>query len=161
MCRPHGLKNRRFLRFTYSQIQNSVPIGSRTRKPLDSRICDPSGLAVGRLRCPFCLEGQVFSGWFNALRRCDRCGYFFSRESGYFGGSIYFGYGVTLLVVLVVGLLLGYVFGMGWSLAVLAPLLAITLVFPIWFFRYARILWMCLDLYLNPPVTEGFEAKGR
>ncbi len=118
-------------------------------------------LAVRRLRCPFCLEGRVFSDWFNALRRCDRCGYFFSRESGYFGGSIVIGYGVTILMVLFVGVLFGYVFGMGWSLTVLAAVLLVALVFPIWFFRYARILWMCLDLYLNPPVTEDFEARGR
>ena len=71
------------------------------------------------------------------------------------------GYGVTILMVLIVGVLLGYVFGMGWSLMVLAAVLLIALVFPIWFFRHARILWMCLDLYLNPPVTEDLEARGR
>jgi uncharacterized protein (DUF983 family) len=117
--------------------------------------------AVIRLRCPCCLKGRVFAGWFNALRQCDQCGYFYSRESGYFGGSIYFGYGATLFVVLIVGTLLGYVFDLGWSKTVFVAVIGVSVVFPIWFFRYARALWMCLDLYLNPPVNEDFESRGR
>lgn len=117
--------------------------------------------AAFRLRCPYCLQGLVFEGWFKIRRRCSECGYFFSRESGYFGGSIYFGYGITLLVALLVGLTLGYVFGLGWSATVFVAVVATTLLFPLWFFRYSRILWMCLDLYLNPPVQEDFEPRGR
>ncbi len=118
-------------------------------------------LAIARLRCPFCLEGAVFNGWFNARRQCGECGYFYSRESGYFGGSILFGYGVTILLALVVGVTLGYFLGMGWSLWVLAAVVLVTLIFPFWFFRYARVIWMCLDLYINPPVREDFEPRGR
>jgi hypothetical protein len=44
---------------------------------------------------------------------------------------------------------------------VVAILLPIVLVFPIWFFRYSRMLWMALDLWLNPPVLEDFQARGR
>ncbi len=110
-------------------------------------------LAITRLRCPFCLEGAVFNGWFNARRQCVEC--------GYFGGSILIGYGVTILLALAVGVTLGYFLGMGWSLWVLAAVVLVTLIFPIWFFRYARVIWMCLDLYFNPPVREDFEPRGR
>jgi len=114
-----------------------------------------------RLRCPVCLEGRVFRDLYNARRNCERCGFFFSRESGYFLGSVYLGYGATLALALVLWFLLSRVFGMGWDLRVLIVLLAFVLVFPIWFFRYARMLWMALDLYLNPPVSEDFDARGR
>jgi uncharacterized protein (DUF983 family) len=117
--------------------------------------------AVTRLRCPYCLEGRIFKGWFSVEPRCFGCGYFYSRESRYFGGSIFFGYGITILIALIVGLTLGYVFGMGWSLGVLAAVVLVTLIFPLWFFRYSRVLWMCLYLYLNPPVLEDFEPRGR
>jgi uncharacterized protein (DUF983 family) len=113
------------------------------------------------LRCPVCSRGHVFRGWFDAARRCTECGFFFSRESGYFLGSVYLGYGATLAVVLPSWFLLSRVLGMGWDFRVLAILLPIVLVFPIWFFRYSRMLWMALDLWLNPPVLEDFQARGR
>ena len=117
--------------------------------------------AAFRLRCPYCLEGQVFEGWFGVRRQCSSCGFFYSRESGFFGGSIYFGYAVTIMVAVVVGFIVGYVFGQGWSIPTLAVVLLVTILFPIWFFRYARILWMCMDLYMNPPVKEDFTSRGR
>ena len=103
----------------------------------------------------------MFEGLFEARRSCASCGFFFSRESGYFLGSVYFGYGVTLAGALIVWYLLSRGLGMGWDARVLIVLVVFVLVFPIWFFRYARMLWMALDLYLNPPVTEDFEARGR
>jgi uncharacterized protein (DUF983 family) len=118
-------------------------------------------IATLRLKCPLCLEGPVFQGWVNALRQCDKCGYFYSRESGYFAGSIYFGYAVSVLLAMIIGVVMGIVFGMGWSPVVLGTILIVVPVFGLWFFRYARILWMCLDLYLNPPVREDFQARGR
>lgn len=123
----------------------------------------PSRLLHGvlTLRCPVCLEGRVFRGWFEAERRCGACGFFFSRESGYFLGSVYLGYGAALALMLALWFLLSRVLGMGWDPRVLAILLATVLVFPVWFFRYARMLWMTLDLWLNPPVAEDFEPRGR
>ena len=128
----------------------------------------PANLPVTRLlrsvlslRCPICLEGVVFGGLFDAGRRCEVCGYFFSRESGYFAGSVFLGYGATLGGAAGLWLLLSRFLGMGWDVRVLIALLVFVLVFSIWFFRYSRMLWMALDLYLNPPVTEDFEPRGR
>ena len=118
-------------------------------------------IGVVRLRCLLCLKGRVFYGLFEARRRCEDCGYFFARESGYFLGSAVFGYAATLAVALVTWFLLSIVMGLGQSWSVLAVLLAIVAVFPIGCFRHFRMLWMALDLYLNPPVKEDFEARGR
>ena len=118
-------------------------------------------IGIIRLRCLICLEGPVFAGFFNSLRRCSHCGYFFARESGYFLGSAYIGYGATAAVAFGTWTGVGSIMGLGWSWIVLVVLLFVASVFPLWFFRYSRMLWMALDLYLNPPVQEDFEARGR
>ena len=121
----------------------------------------PFVLGVVRLRCLVCLEGQVFDGFFRSLRCCGHCGYFFARESGYFLGSAYIGYGATIGVVFGAWVVLSYMMGLGWDWIVLVVLLSVGSVFPLWFFRYSRMLWMALDVYLNPPVQEDFEPRGR
>ena len=118
-------------------------------------------LGVIRLRCPICLEGRVFDNLLNARRECAHCGYFFERESGYFLGSVYFGYGATLVVAIATWFLFARVFALGWHNVVLFILLTVVVFFPIWFFRYSRMLWIALDLYLNPPVSEDFQDRGR
>ena len=118
-------------------------------------------LGVVRLRCPICLEGKVFRGLFAAHRCCENCGYYFSRESGYFLGSFYLGYSITIVVAFLVWFVLGYLAGMGWSPARLAILVAIVAFFPVWFHRYSRLMWVAIDLYLNPPVQEDFQSRGR
>lgn len=80
---------------------------------------------------------------------CDRCGLKFQREPGYFLGSIYFNYGLTALLV-TVAYFVGY---FGTSLApayLLWGLTAFCLFFPLWFFRYARSLWLGWDHYFDP-----------
>ena len=103
----------------------------------------------------------MFSNRWDARRHCEHCGFFYSRESGYFLGSAFFGYGATVAVAIGTWVILGYVFGLGWNWVVLAVLVPLVLLFPIWFFRYSRMLWLAFDLDLNPPVQEDFEARGR
>jgi uncharacterized protein (DUF983 family) len=111
------------------------------------------------LRCPRCGNAPVFRGWFGMHDRCSACGRTFNRAPGYFLGSIYFNYGVTA-VLLVIGYFtlffaLGRV-GPAW----LAALAAFTLFFPLWFFRYARALWMALDEQLDPWPNEQEQREG-
>lgn len=80
---------------------------------------------------------------------CDRCGLRFERAPGYFVGAIYVNYAVT--AVLVIG---GYLtlWALGpvptaWQLALWIP---VVLVFPLWFFRYSRSLWLALEYLVNP-----------
>lgn len=103
----------------------------------------------------------MFRGVFATRLRCEQCGYHFSRESGYFLGSVYFGYGATLFVVLAAWLAAAYLLRLESDLLVLAILVVTAIAFPLWFFRYSRMLWMALDLYLNPPVKEDFAVRGR
>lgn len=102
-----------------------------------------------RLRCPRCGETPLFSGWFAMRRQCHLCGLVFERAQGYFVGAIYVNYGVT--TVIAVG---GYF--VLWSAASLSTAAQFAiwvpslLVFPLWFFRYSRSLWLALEYFVNP-----------
>jgi uncharacterized protein (DUF983 family) len=79
---------------------------------------------------------------------CALCGLWFERAQGYFVGAIYVNYAVT--VILAIG---GFFLLWGWlglsTGAQLAVLVPIVVVFPLWFFRYSRSLWLALEWSLN------------
>jgi uncharacterized protein (DUF983 family) len=109
-------------------------------------------LLVGRalrLRCPACGGGKIFRGLFTMHEACVECGRPFQRGPGFFLGSIYFNYSVTGLAVIVI--YFANFFG-GWisdtQMMVLLTLFA--LLFPLWFFRYARALWIAFDELWDP-----------
>jgi uncharacterized protein (DUF983 family) len=113
-----------------------------------------------RLVCPACGHGPQFIGWFRMHETCSHCGLKFKREPGFFLGSIYFNYGLTALLVMVAYLALFFTTNISpevllWSLT------AFCLLFPLWFFRYARSLWLGMDEYFDPrggdrtPASDG------
>lgn len=89
---------------------------------------------------------------------CATCGRRFQRDAGYFLGSIYFNYGVTGLLVTAAyfALYFGDVFRNEQRLALLAGFVVL---FPAWFFRYARALWMAVDEWLDPWPNEEEKRK--
>ena len=64
-------------------------------------------------------------------------------------GSIYFNYGVTAMIVLIVYFSL-YFSELLSPRQRLVALAAFCVVFPTWFFRYARALWMAFDELFDP-----------
>jgi uncharacterized protein (DUF983 family) len=102
-----------------------------------------------RLRCPYCGRGKLFRGWFQMHKQCEACGASFEREPGFFLGSIYFNYGLTALIATVAYtvLLFGYEVP---ETALLVGALAFVVLFPLWFFRYARSLWLGFDQFADP-----------
>ena len=81
---------------------------------------------------------------------CTGCGLQFEREAGFFLGSIYLNYGLTAVFNTVTWVVLR--FGMNLpALWILPGLLLFSLIFPLFFHRYARALWLNLDLKFNPP----------
>jgi uncharacterized protein (DUF983 family) len=111
-----------------------------------------------RLRCPTCGEGRVFRGWFRMAERCETCGLPFDRGPGFFLGSIYFNYGLTVLIVTVGYLSLWLGAGVSpdrllWIAAAFAVL------FPLWFFRWARSLWIGFDRYWDPVPRRPSEPR--
>ena len=81
--------------------------------------------------------------------RCDLCGFTFERAQGYFVGAIYVNYGVTTTLA-VAGFFLLWGYTTMSMTAQLAVWIAFVLVFPLWFFRYSRSLWLALEYLVNP-----------
>ena len=106
-----------------------------------------------RLRCPACGQGRLFRSWFSMLDPCTACGRKFDRAPGYLLGSIYFNYGVTagLVVVVYFGLYLSRTMT---GQQLLVALALFSLLFPLWFFRYARALWIAFDERFDPWPNE-------
>ena len=102
-----------------------------------------------RLRCPRCGEGYLFRGWFRMRKQCDWCGMCYEREPGFFLGSIYVNYGLTAVLV-TIGYFALYAADVLPQQATLWILTLFCVVFPLWFFRYARSLWLGFDQYWDP-----------
>ncbi len=74
-----------------------------------------------QLRCPRCGSGPLFRGWFRMHEACPHCGFSYTREPGFYLGSIYLNYGATVILtgslyaLLVMGIALALIllFGLG------------------------------------------------
>ena len=110
-----------------------------------------------RLRCPRCGGGKLFYGLMKMHGRCRECGFVYQREPGYFLGSAYINYGITALTLTIAYVVLR--FWAGYSDRVIAgPLVAFCVLFPLFFFRYARSLWLAMDCFFDPSVLEDDQA---
>jgi Protein of unknown function (DUF983) len=112
---------------------------------------------AARLRCPACGQAPIFRGWFAMHDECDVCGRRFNRGPGYLLGSIYFNYGLTATLVLVLyfAMFFGGLLSDGQRLVLLSLFAA---GFAMWFFRYARALWIAFDERWDPWPNED-EAR--
>jgi len=112
--------------------------------------------AIGRalaLRCPRCGGGRMFRGWFRMHERCAACGATFTREPGFYLGSIYINYGVTVIVT---GGLYAALVGVGASHeAALVACLVVAVALPVVFFRHARSLLVAIDGTVNQRQSPG------
>jgi uncharacterized protein (DUF983 family) len=101
------------------------------------------------LRCPRCGVGRLFRGWWTMAPRCPVCELSFERDPGFYLGSIYVNYGLTAVLVLVIYFSLFFT-GKISENVILGVTLAVAVLFPIWFFRYARSIWLGFDYYWDP-----------
>jgi uncharacterized protein (DUF983 family) len=106
------------------------------------------------LRCPRCgatplFPDRGFRGWFAMTPSCAVCGLRFERAQGYWVGAIYVSYVVTVVIALTGALTM-------WNVADVSPArqlwfwLPFVVLFPLWFFRYSRSLWLAFERLLNP-----------
>lgn len=101
-----------------------------------------------RLRCPACGRGPLFQSWFRMHDACAGCGLPFTREQGFYLGSIYINYGVTVIVTGGLYGLLVAGFGTSHETA-LAVCLVVAVALPVLFFRHARSFLLALDGSVN------------
>ena len=114
-----------------------------------------------RLKCPRCSEGQMFSGLFKMCTECGSCHFRFEREAGYFVGAMYINYGMTVFIAFAGYFALDYFTSISF-LANFILWIAFCALFPIFFFRYSRSLWLSFDYIFNPsepPDSRQEEAR--
>jgi uncharacterized protein (DUF983 family) len=117
---------------------------------------NPKLSAAMRLLCPNCGRAKLFSGWFRMKRCCDACGLVYQREAGYFVGALYVNYGATVLLTVILWLVLELGVGVAWG-RILPVLIVFAALFPLWFFRYSRAIWIAVDLLMDPPRPRDYE----
>ena len=112
-----------------------------------------------RLKCPRCGEGQMFSGMFKMRLECGNCHFRFEREAGYFVGAMYISYGATIFIAFVGYFALDYFT----SISFLPNFIlwgVFSALFPIFYFRYSRSLWLSLDYIFNPSEPSNPQREG-
>lgn len=87
--------------------------------------------------------------------RCPNCSLTYERAPGYFLGSTYINYGLTALLLTGSYVVLHFVLELP-NQILIWPLGAFVVLFPLFFFRYARALWLSLDCYFD---AAGFESN--
>ena len=102
-----------------------------------------------RLRCPRCGKAPLFRSWFAMNTVCAVCDLKFERAQGYWVGAIYVNYAVRTLIAVGGFFVLRATIDLG-TAAQLALWIPFVIVFPLWFFRYSRSLWLGLEYGLNP-----------
>lgn len=100
-------------------------------------------ISAVRLRCPRCREGHLFTGPMTMNKACPNCGLVFEPEPGFYLGSIYANYAATVLLTTSAYLTLVYAYRLDKNL-VLGGCVLFAVLFPLWFFRYARSIWFSL-----------------
>jgi len=145
---------RDFVRYDYRFMSTSAqPSSEPSGEPRSLPTIGVLLLRALRLRCPRCGGAPIFRGWFSMHNECQVCGRRFNRDAGYLLGSIYFNYGITatLVVILYFAMFFGDVLADNQRLLVLS---AFAILFPTWFFRYARALWIAFDEHWDPWPNE-------
>lgn len=101
-----------------------------------------------KLRCPECGEGKLYEKRFRMFPVCTVCGLKFEREQGYFIGAMYINYGATVFIAFpgyfALGLITHIPFFINFGIWTL-----VSAIFPIFFYRYSRSLWLNIDYSIN------------
>ena len=106
--------------------------------------------AVLRLRCPRCLNGDVYlpKRWFEMHKNCPSCGLLYEREPGFFLGAMYFSYTLGVAVALPVSITL-FVNDYGAGISALGGSVVTVLATP-WIVRVSRVAWLHFDQSFDP-----------
>lgn len=113
-----------------------------------------------RLRCPECGYGKLYRGLFSMNEKCSHCGASFTREPGFYLGSIYLNYGLTTLLMAVIYPLLLFS-GTLSNDTLFWGALVFVVIFPLVFFHHARALWLGFDEIWDPPSQQPQFPAGK
>ena len=83
------------------------------------------------------------------------------RETGYFLPHAPISYLAIVFVAFIVWLVVRIGLGVQSDAVVLTSIIVVPALFALWSNRYAKMLWLMIDLWLHPPTQEDFEPRGR
>ena len=83
------------------------------------------------------------------------------RESGYYLPHYAVAYPFTAAAALGTWPFLRYVVGVQSNSLILASMVLVGALFGFWFIRYAKMIWLVIDLTIHPPAREDFEQRNR
>lgn len=100
-------------------------------------------------KCPKCGVGHVFSKKGNPLlfqipkmnEHCSECGHKFEREPGYFFGSMYVSYALTIAEMVGVFIISRFVFGLSY-VNIVITIGIVSFLLGAFNFRLSRMLWI-------------------
>jgi uncharacterized protein (DUF983 family) len=96
-----------------------------------------------QLRCPRCRNGRLFVGLLRMNTACPQCELKLEPEPGFYLGSAYANYAATTLIETAAFVVAVFGFGCNKDV-VLWGCVGFAVLFPLWFFRYARSIWLSL-----------------
>ena len=101
-------------------------------------------------KCPQCRKGDMFqypltkvSKFVKMNENCPNCGLRYEVEPGFFIGAMYFSYGVTVMLLITVGLVL-YALNLNELYTYISTVVLINLLLLPFIFRYSRIAFLYL-----------------
>jgi len=95
----------------------------------------------------------MFRSLFTMYPRCQVCNLRFEREQGYFLGAIYINYAITVMIMLMGFFILDYVAEISLASQIILWS-AFGVLFPMFFYRYSKSLWLSIDCIFDPPEQE-------
>jgi uncharacterized protein (DUF983 family) len=99
-------------------------------------------------KCPKCLRGHVYKKKTDFVQlpvmntECEKCGYHFDREPGYFIGDMYVSYGLAVLEALISFLICYYFFPSLSAFALALTLVAVIALFSMKNYKLSRVIYM-------------------
>ena len=114
-----------------------------------------------KLLCPVCGKGKIFRGYLDTPDKCPHCGFYFMRETGYFLPHAPISYLAFVAAAVFAWAVLSYGLRVESGAVMLTTMIALGLAFSVWSNRYAKMIWLAIDLTLHPPTREDFEPRGR
>ena len=103
------------------------------------------------LICPACQHGRMFRSFFRMNVRCSVCHVIFERDGGEITGGLAINVTLTMLIALC-GAAMAFSTDVP-LLPLLLSLSAVIIIFPLWFYRHARGLWVGI-IYLTGSIFE-------
>ncbi|MCB0706752.1 MAG: DUF983 domain-containing protein [Saprospiraceae bacterium] len=121
--------------------------------------------SIFAFKCPKCHEGDLyetgsfsFDKPFEMPERCPNCKQSYMPEPGFYYGSMFLSYIFSAFFSLFFVMFFHWV--LGWSIgASFGLLIGVGLVFFVWFFRFARALWINLNVHYDS--TKSLKSNTR